>query len=227
MGKRRQSLRGKGIGKNIGTAFLELGLEKDEREVSSQNGKTMPSVKEEKVCPETEKPKEKKEAPKTEAKVAESASEEKKIVSEKKEAPTKAKKAEPVLREKPEKAKIEERKTSSQTEETKSGLEKEKAASEKKNSAIAKVVEKPVSKEKPVKTGEAEPDYKSEIIKEPKPRTDRTDFEDELFDYAREIVIKSGQASTSMLQRRLRIDYSRAVRLIDMLKERGELPEQN
>ena len=226
MGKRRQSLKGRGIGENISAVFLELGLEREEGKVSSEENKCMPSMKERKVGTETKKPKEKKETPKAETKIAESASGEKKAVSKKEEASAKAKKAEPVSRKKPERAKIEERKTSSQTEETKSGLEKEEVASEKKNPAIAKV-EKPASEEKPVKTGKAETDYESEIIKEPKPRPDQTDFEDKLFEYARDAVISSGQASASMLQRRLRIDYSQAVRLIDMLRERRMLPEQN
>ncbi len=45
--------------------------------------------------------------------------------------------------------------------------------------------------------------------------------DDELYEEARETVIKAGKASTSYLQRKLRIGYSRAARLIDMLEERG------
>ena len=45
--------------------------------------------------------------------------------------------------------------------------------------------------------------------------------EDEKFDEAVEIVIESGQASTSMLQRRLKLGYSRAARLVDEMEERG------
>ncbi len=47
------------------------------------------------------------------------------------------------------------------------------------------------------------------------------DAEDELYGEAKEIVESSGKASTSYLQRRLKIGYSRAARLIDMLEERG------
>ncbi len=36
-----------------------------------------------------------------------------------------------------------------------------------------------------------------------------------------EMVVESGQASIMMLQRRLRIGYSRAARLIDQMEERG------
>ncbi|HWI55467.1 MAG TPA: DNA translocase FtsK 4TM domain-containing protein [Desulfobacteria bacterium] len=45
--------------------------------------------------------------------------------------------------------------------------------------------------------------------------------EDELFGEAVRILIECGQASISMLQRRLRIGYARAARLIDMMEERG------
>lgn len=45
--------------------------------------------------------------------------------------------------------------------------------------------------------------------------------EDDLYEEAREIVMKAGKASTSYLQRKLRIGYARAARLIDMLEERG------
>lgn len=47
------------------------------------------------------------------------------------------------------------------------------------------------------------------------------DAEDDLYDEAKAIVIESGKASTSYLQRRLGIGYSRAARIIDMLEERG------
>lgn len=45
--------------------------------------------------------------------------------------------------------------------------------------------------------------------------------DDELFESARELVIEAGKASASLLQRRLRVGYARAARLIDMLEERG------
>ena len=45
--------------------------------------------------------------------------------------------------------------------------------------------------------------------------------DDDLYEEARDIVMKAGKASTSYLQRKLRIGYARAARLIDMLEERG------
>ena len=45
--------------------------------------------------------------------------------------------------------------------------------------------------------------------------------DDELYEQAREEVISAGKASTSYLQRKLKVGYARAARLVDMLEERG------
>jgi len=45
--------------------------------------------------------------------------------------------------------------------------------------------------------------------------------DDTLFEEARLIVIRSGKASTTYLQRKLKIGYARAARLMDMLEEKG------
>lgn len=45
--------------------------------------------------------------------------------------------------------------------------------------------------------------------------------DDELYEDARAAVIEAGKASTSYIQRKLRIGYSRAARLMDILEERG------
>ncbi|MDQ0189286.1 cell division protein FtsK [Alicyclobacillus cycloheptanicus] len=44
---------------------------------------------------------------------------------------------------------------------------------------------------------------------------------DELFVDAMDLVIESGQASVSMIQRRFRVGYSRAARIIDQMEQRG------
>ena len=49
--------------------------------------------------------------------------------------------------------------------------------------------------------------------------------EDELFDDAVRLVVDTGQASVSMLQRRFRIGYSRAARLIDAMELKGIVGE--
>ena len=67
---------------------------------------------------------------------------------------------------------------------------------------------------------QAKPEYKREIFSERKPKKE-VEFTDDLFDEALDLVVTAGQASTSSLQRRLRVGYARAARLIDMLEQRG------
>jgi DNA segregation ATPase FtsK/SpoIIIE-like protein len=51
--------------------------------------------------------------------------------------------------------------------------------------------------------------------------TDDFELDDDLLDRAEQVVREYERASISLLQRRLRIGYSRAARLIDLLEERG------
>ncbi|MFT5849752.1 MAG: DNA segregation ATPase FtsK/SpoIIIE-like protein [Patiriisocius sp.] len=55
---------------------------------------------------------------------------------------------------------------------------------------------------------------------------DQTD-DDDLYEEAKEAVIVAGKASTSYLQRKLRVGYSRAARLMDMLEEQGVISHQD
>lgn len=48
-----------------------------------------------------------------------------------------------------------------------------------------------------------------------------------LFEEAKKVVIESRKASASLLQRRLRVGYARAARLIDLLEERGVVGPQD
>lgn len=71
------------------------------------------------------------------------------------------------------------------------------------------------------------PSYNDEIMKNLEQQDSDEDTDsyegeaDELLPSAIEMVVESGQASIMMLQRRLRIGYSRAARLIDQMEERG------
>lgn len=50
---------------------------------------------------------------------------------------------------------------------------------------------------------------------------DADDDDDEMYEEARACVIEAGKASTSYLQRKLKLGYARAARLMDKLEERG------
>ncbi len=68
---------------------------------------------------------------------------------------------------------------------------------------------------------QGKPVYNTSITAEDK-KLDAMDMEkDDLYDEAARIVVSSGQASISYLQRRLRIGFSRAARLVDMMEMDG------
>ncbi|GAA0332820.1 hypothetical protein GCM10008967_24400 [Bacillus carboniphilus] len=69
-----------------------------------------------------------------------------------------------------------------------------------------------------------EPDYlfhQEELLQ----KAQIADEEDELFMEACQFVVEQGNASTSLLQRRFRIGYNRAARLIEMLENQGIVSE--
>jgi S-DNA-T family DNA segregation ATPase FtsK/SpoIIIE len=65
------------------------------------------------------------------------------------------------------------------------------------------------------------PVYDQTITVEEKAADGLTFEKDDLYDEAARIVVASGQASISYLQRRLRIGFSRAARLVDMMEAEG------
>ena len=69
---------------------------------------------------------------------------------------------------------------------------------------------------------QGKPTYDETITADDKQAGAELEFEkDDLYDEAARIVVSSGQASISYLQRRLRIGFSRAARLIDMMEAEG------
>jgi S-DNA-T family DNA segregation ATPase FtsK/SpoIIIE len=69
---------------------------------------------------------------------------------------------------------------------------------------------------------QGKPTYDTTVTADEKGSQEQIEFEkDELYDEASRIVVTSGQASISYLQRRLRIGFSRAARLVDMMEMDG------
>jgi DNA segregation ATPase FtsK/SpoIIIE, S-DNA-T family len=73
-----------------------------------------------------------------------------------------------------------------------------------------------------------EPEYNADVVAQKVSLSggrsssgDMGEADDDLFEEAAETVIRSGKASASLLQRRLRVGYARAARLLDILEDRG------
>lgn len=64
-------------------------------------------------------------------------------------------------------------------------------------------------------------------IKESTISGDKEEYDDPLYNEIVEFVITSGKASASLLQRRFKVGYNRAARIIDLLEERGIIGAQN
>lgn len=81
-----------------------------------------------------------------------------------------------------------------------------------------------------IKENGGEPNYNENIVEKQKVRgfagfgingDGGGDEDDDLLEEVKEIVINMGKASASLLQRRLRIGYARAARLLDLLEDAG------
>ncbi|NBI27423.1 FtsK/SpoIIIE family DNA translocase [Chengkuizengella marina] len=64
-------------------------------------------------------------------------------------------------------------------------------------------------------------EYNEDIVPEVNEQEEDTEPKDELFDQAVQIIIEAKQASVSLLQRKMRIGYTRAARLIDSMEAKG------
>lgn len=81
-----------------------------------------------------------------------------------------------------------------------------------------------------VKSQAEEVEYSGEVIESIEKgniSTSKADDVDELLEEAIECVVSAGQASVSMLQRRFRIGYNRAARIVDEMEARGIVSAQD
>jgi S-DNA-T family DNA segregation ATPase FtsK/SpoIIIE len=67
---------------------------------------------------------------------------------------------------------------------------------------------------------QAKPEYRGEILEDKRSQYGY-DYDDPMLNEAIRVVANAGQASVSMLQRRLRLGYARAARLVDMMEAKG------
>ncbi|MFH1578422.1 MAG: DNA translocase FtsK [Candidatus Omnitrophota bacterium] len=68
---------------------------------------------------------------------------------------------------------------------------------------------------------QGEPIYDEEILKEQQKSTLAISQKDELYDQGVRLVMETGQASVSILQRRMRLGYTRAARMVDAMEQEG------
>ena len=93
---------------------------------------------------------------------------------------------------------------------------------------VKKIVDYTISQQKAMyderllNLNEATETSKMDATKEP-----QEEYEDPLYDEIVEFVITSGKASASLLQRRFKLGYNRAARIVDLLEERGIIGPQN
>lgn len=73
-----------------------------------------------------------------------------------------------------------------------------------------------------IKGQECKSEYKTEILQEIEEKSSTEEINtDELLEEAIQIIMETGQASTSLIQRKLRIGYNRAARIIEQMEQKG------
>ncbi len=81
-----------------------------------------------------------------------------------------------------------------------------------------------------IKNQSEEAKYEEQIIEEINnnvTKADNSDDEDELFDEAVKFVVEYGQASTSFIQRKLKIGYNRAARIMEQLEQKNIISKRD
>ncbi|MCK6510701.1 DNA translocase FtsK 4TM domain-containing protein [Myxococcota bacterium] len=73
---------------------------------------------------------------------------------------------------------------------------------------------------------QGDPEYNAEILPSSEGQEEGEEFSDDMYDKAIEIVVKTRNASISALQRKLRIGYNRAARMIEQMAREGIVGEQ-
>ncbi|MDD4953705.1 MAG: DNA translocase FtsK 4TM domain-containing protein [Candidatus Omnitrophica bacterium] len=83
------------------------------------------------------------------------------------------------------------------------------------------LIDKEIEKVTDFIKAQAEPVYDEEILKEQQKTAMANGEKDELYDQAVKVVMETNQASVSILQRRMRLGYTRAARMIDTMEQDG------
>ena len=100
-----------------------------------------------------------------------------------------------------------------------------KTAKSAKQAVAPAVVEEVLEDEDVLDADDVEPDMSStEAASDEKPESNINEDgeeQDERFEDGVEAILEVGQASVSMLQRRLKLGYSRAARIVDEMEQRG------
>jgi DNA segregation ATPase FtsK/SpoIIIE, S-DNA-T family len=67
----------------------------------------------------------------------------------------------------------------------------------------------------------ASPQYSEDLQSLPQEEAAAEQARDEVYEQAKDLVMSTGQASASLIQRRLRVGYPRAARMIERMEEEG------